>query len=387
MKQTHHVLHILILATFLLAACGGSQPKFAGASVIDTLNGGIDEGYARATEPYPFVFPSDHGAHPAFKTEWWYYTGNLDATDGRQYGYQLTFFRSALSPESSERDSSLATNQVYLGHLAVTDVAAQEHMSFERYSRGDGSLAGATGDPLYEVWLESWRASEDAAGVITLEAMGQGEEGPTGISLTLRETIDPLLHGNAGLSQKGPEVGNANYYYSLIGLESSGSVTFAGETVDVTGKSWMDHEFGTSALSGDAVGWDWFSVQLENDAALMFAQVRTRSGGTVDNFEGTLLLPTGERLKLGSDDFSLEATGEWTSPHTDITYPAGWRVEIPAHAISLEIEPLVADQEMLVSFVYWEGAVSIRGEMAGDPVAGVGYVELTGYADASEYQR
>ncbi len=380
---------IIILSLLLLGGCTGpQQAQLASANVVASLSGQVDDSFARAYAPIPFTFPADHGAHPEYKTEWWYYTGNLTDSAGNLYGYQLTFFRSALTPDAPQRTSDLATNQIYMAHFALTDGAAQRHRSFERFSRGAGELAGATGTPTFSVWLEDWSVRELEAGVMQLQANADGEEGRVAIDLALRESGPPLLHGDQGLSQKGPESGNASYYYSLVGLASSGTVTSAGRTIDVTGRSWMDHEFGTSALSANAVGWDWFSVQLENGAALMFAQVRTNDGGIVPDFEGTYLAPDGTQQPIDATDFTVTALDEWTSPDTAITYPSGWQVELPAFALTLTLTPLVLDQEMDVSFVYWEGAVTVEGTLAGVGVQGVGYVELTGYGQASgAYQR
>ena len=282
--------------------------------------------------------------------------------------------------EQAARESDLATNQVYMAHFAVTDVQAGEHSSFDRYSRGAGGLAGAAGEPLYEVWLDEWEAREVEPGVQVLRATAEQADGPVVIDFVLRETRVPLLHGNRGLSQKGAQPGNASYYYSLVGLQTTGTLTSGGESFEVSGLSWMDHEFGTSALAEDAVGWDWFSAQLDNGALLMFAQIRTAAGEALDTFEGTLVYPDGEQVEIGPGDFTLTETDEWTSPRTGITYPAGWQIDFADLDISLSVEPLVADQEMEVSFVYWEGAVAYTGTMNGEPVTGRGYVELTGYA-------
>jgi predicted secreted hydrolase len=195
------------------------------------------------------------------------------------------------------------------------------------------------------------------------------------------------LHGDAGLSQKGPEAGNASYYYSLVGLETTGSLTARGRTVTVSGLSWMDHEFGTSALSANAVGWDWISLQLENGVALMLAQIRTVDGGSIGEFAGTLVMADGSQERITNEDFTLEVLDEWTSPATGITYPARWRLTAPAYELDVEITPLMNDQEMKVAYVYWEGAANAVGSMAGAPVAGRGYVELTGYGNRGGYQR
>ena len=263
------------------------------ASVSDTLSSKADERFARALEPMTFQFPRDHGAHPEYQIEWWYYTGNLHTDDGNAFGYQLTFFRFALTPQMPERTSHFATNQVYMAHFAVTDAANNEYFCFERRSRGAGGLAGATGDPTYKVWLEDWSAAETEPGVMRLHVPSASDsieiEPQIGLSLNLRQTRPPILQGDRGLSQKGPEPGNASYYYSLVGLETTGEITINGETVAVSGISWMDHEFGTSFLGEGFVGWDWFSLQLENGATLMLYCLR-RPDQSCDpqTFEGTI---------------------------------------------------------------------------------------------------
>lgn len=377
------------LSVLGLAGCRADRgPQQASASVIETLSGEVAQDFARAYAPMDFQFPLDHGPHDQYKTEWWYYTGNLSSQAGGLYGYQLTFFRSALSSDPPQRASDFATNQVYMAHFAVTDGPADRHYSFDRFSRGAEGLAGASGQPQYSVWLEDWQVEEVETGVFHLQARASRPDEPIAIDLLLQESRPPVLHGDRGLSQKGPEPGNASYYYSLVGLQTQGTVTAAGRTLAVTGLSWMDHEFGTSALSGDAVGWDWFSVQLDNGAVLMFAQIRSKSGQNQAIFEGTLLYPDGRQFVIHQDDFALTATGRWTSPTSGITYPSGWQVTFPAYDIALTIDPLIQDQEMDVTFVYYEGATRIEGRMAGEPVTGQGYVELTGYGDQQgAYQR
>ncbi|HXF64220.1 MAG TPA: lipocalin-like domain-containing protein [Caldilineaceae bacterium] len=381
-------------ASGLLAGCAGAGGEaVASADVVAALSGEADAAFARALAPRPLTFPRDHGAHPDYRTEWWYFTGNLTGEQGNAYGYQLTIFRSALTPDAPERASDLATNQVYMAHFAVTDGAAQTHHSFERFSRGAGGLAGAEGEPRFSVWLEDWSVQQQEEGALYLRAAATTEAGaPVAIDLTLRETRPPVLHGDAGLSQKGPEPGNASYYYSLIGLMTSGTVTVGDQATSVRGVSWMDHEFGTSALSENALGWDWISLQLdpvEAGLALMLARIRTEGGGALDEFDGTLVRPDGTQETIHLADFTLEALDEWTSPRSGITYPSGWRLSLPAYELALELQPLVRDQEMAVSFVYWEGAVTVTGSHAGQPVTGQGYVELTGYGSRADqdYQR
>ncbi len=382
---------LLLPAVLLLAGCSSPAQTVVSANVVEAMSAPSGENYARAYEPIDFQFPRDHGPHPDFRTEWWYYTGNLtgDATGeaGSQYGYQLTFFRSALTPAMAERASDLATNQVYMAHFALTDGARGEHESFERFSRGAGGLAGAQGEPAFQVWLEDWSAVELEPGVVQLRAAAEGAQGPIALDLTLRETRPPLLQGDRGLDQKGPQPGNASYYYSLTGLESSGVITSAGRAIPVSGVSWMDHEFGTSALAAGAAGWDWFSLQLDNDAVLMLYQIRGGDGAPLQA-KATLAWPDGRQEALGAEAFSLTPVGEWRSPRTGFVYPSGWQLTLPGQAAALTIQPLIADQEMDVSFVYWEGAVTAEGEWGGAPVTGRGYVELTGYGDQEGgYQR
>lgn len=378
----------LMVVVVSLSGCSAAETQLVSANVVASLSGPADEAFARAYEPIDFVFPRDHGAHPQYRTEWWYYTGNLTDAAGNQYGYQLTFFRSALTPDLPERTSTLATNQIYMAHFAVTNGAANDHQSFERFSRGAGGLAGATGEPAYAVWLEDWSVRTLEPGVTHLQASAPGEDGAVALDLTLRETRPPVFHGDRGLSQKGPEAGNASYYYSLVQIETTGTVTSQSETVDVTGRSWMDHEFGTSALSANAVGWDWFSIQLENGAVLMLAQVRTADGGVMPQFTGTYVAADGTQAPITADDLQLTTLAQWTSPRTEITYPSGWQVAIPRLQLALTVEPLIQDQEMEVSFVYWEGAATVEGTIADQPMQGVGYVELTGYGQgAGQYQR
>ncbi len=369
----------VVLLLLLFSACTAPPPPLASANVIDALSGPVDASFTRAYAPIDFVFPADHGSHDDFATEWWYYTGNLTGADGGEYGYQLTFFRSALAPGEPQRSSDLAATQLYMAHFAVTSGPANEHRAFDRFSRGAGGLAGAQGDPLYSVWLEDWRAEQTGPQSYRLSAQTDGPNGLVALELSLTESRAPLLHGDQGLSQKGPEPGNASYYYSLVQMESQGSITLDGVTMEVEGLSWMDHEFGTSALSGDATGWDWFAATLDNGVVLMFAQVRSASGQPQDIFEGTLSYPDGRRVVIRPEDFTLTPTGQWTSPTTGIEYPSGWQANFPEYAIDLTIEPLIPDQEMTLTFTYYEGATIIRGTMEGTAIGGRGYVELTGY--------
>ena len=378
------IFHLWAIILVVIVSTNSAEAQRNSVGVADILSTETDAGFARALEPITLQFPRDHGPHPEYQIEWWYYTGNLHTNDGRAFGYQLTFFRFALTPQMPERTSHFATNQVYMAHFALTDAANGDYLCFERRSRGAGGLAGATGDPIYRVWLEDWSATESEPDVMRLHVPSTSDlietEPQIGLSLNLQQTRSPILHGDLGLSQKGPELGNATYYYSLVGLETTGEITINGKTVNVSGISWMDHEFGTSFLGKGFVGWNWFSLQLEDGTTLVLYCLR-RSDQSCDpeTFEGTLVYPDGRQLRVRKADFTWNPTRQWTSPGSGATYPSGWHITFPELQIALQVEPLIPNQEFRASFTYWEGAVRVRGQIDGAAVNGHGYVELTGY--------
>lgn len=346
-------------------------------------------GFARAEGPKPLNFPADHGPHADFQTEWWYYTGNLTAATGEHFGYQLTFFRRSVAPPDarSERSSAWRTDQVYMAHFAITDVAGGTHHSFERFSRGAAGLAGAQAEP-FRVWLEDWEVAGPAIGQARLRAAVVAGDGDLRLDLALRDLKGPVLQGDRGYSRKGPEPGNASYYYSLPRIETTGTVVLRGQTWAVTGLSWMDHEFSTSALGPELAGWDWFSLQLSDGSEVMLYALR-RTDGSRDPFSsGTLIAPDGSTRALAPDEFEITATGRsaWRSPRTGGRYPAGWTLIVPAADLRLTVRPYLADQEMRTSLPYWEGAAVVEGTRGGRMVTGQGYVELTGYARSLQGQ-
>ena len=341
------------------------------------------EGFARAEGPRSFEFPLDFGPHPEFQTEWWYYTGNLEDEEGRHFGYQLTFFQRALAAESDTeaRSSAWASEHIYMAHFALTDTEGGNFHAFERFSRGAAGLAGASAEP-YSVWLENWRVEQIGSDRFALSVASSGLE----LQLELWDEEGPVLQGNAGYSRKGSEEGNASYYYSQTRLRSEGQVRIDGVTYTVSGLSWKDHEFSTSALSEGQVGWDWFSIQLSDESELMLYQLR-RADGSIDPFSaGTLFRTDGSQVALSAEDFTIESNASWRSPHSGADYPMGWDIRIPAEGIGLRLSPRLQDQELNLSFIYWEGAVSVKGEVGGDAVQGEGYVEMTGYAASMEGQ-
>ncbi len=363
----------------LAAGCGPapSGPPPPALEIPEILGGGASASFARAVSPRAFSFPEDHGPHPAFRSEWWYFTGNLSSADGRVFGYQLTFFRSALTDEPEPRESAWATSQAYMGHFALTvsGGAGGDFLSYERFARGAGGLAGAGTRP-FRVWLEDWSA-EGGATVPPIRL--RAAEGEVAIDLTLENGKPPVPQGDRGLSRKGRKPGNASYYYSLTRLPSRGEIVVGDRRHQVSGSSWMDREWSTSSLDEDVVGWDWFSLQLDDGRDLMVYQLRRADGSADPLSAGTLVTSDGAATSLGAADYRIEPLSSWRSPGTGRIYPSLWRLRVPSRDLDLEIAPLLPDQELNHSFVYWEGSVSFRGTAAGRPVGGRGYVELTGY--------
>ena len=382
MKRLLWAAVIILVGIGMLAV----QGRFKGETVAPTpisFAGDVSspDGFTRADGSHTWDFPADFGGHPEYQTEWWYYTGNLESESGRRFGYQLTFFRRGLLPpqEFIPRASRWAANQVFMGHFALSDIQAGEHFTFERFSRGSADLAGVQTDP-YQVWLENWQVVQNSEGNYHLQAAQDGIQ----IHLALQDLKGPILNGQEGFSRKGPGEGNASYYFSQTRLATQGTVGISGDEFLVSGWSWMDHEFSTSALSPGQVGWDWFSLQLDDGSDLMVFQIR-RADGSIDPFSsGTWVKPDGESQHLVREQFEIATLSTWKSPHSGAQYPSSWRLEVPEMGLSLEIEPYLADQEVSGAYTYWEGAVSIRGTHAGQAVSGSGYVEMTGYNTSME---
>lgn len=370
-------LLVVGLAILLTGYCNRPPLKPPGnITVGSALGGGDDAGYQRAYEPRPLQFPADHGPHPDFRNEWWYVTGNLADAAGRQLGYQLTLFRIALAPIPPAADSAWRTNQVYMGHFALTDVSGNRHYGFERFSRGAMGLAGAQATP-FRVWLEDWALTGVESDAFPLQVHAQ--EGDIAIDLTLNATRPVVVQGDRGLSQKSAEPGNASYYYSYTRLPTQGVVSVGDQRFTVSGASWLDREWSTSALGPDQSGWDWFALQLDDGRDLMFYRLRRKDGGMDPFSRGVLVASGGQARLLRWDEVDLQPLGEWTSPKNGDRYPAGWRLRVPAEKLDLTITPKVADQEMRLTVRYWEGAVAVTGHTGDKPTHGQGYLEMTRY--------
>jgi predicted secreted hydrolase len=336
-----------------------------------------------ATAGYRYDFPRDHGSHPAYRTEWWYYTGHLQSTNGRTFGFELTFFRRGVPPEDIKTlPSKWSVKDLYLAHFAVTDITGKRFHFSEKFSREGLGKAGADESRL-RVWIDDWRAEAptepSAAHILT------AHDETHALALTLQPAKPLVTHGAAGISRKGREVGQASHYYSFTRLATTGSLTIDGERFEVSGTSWMDHEFGSAELGSDQVGWDWFSIQLEDDTELMLYRMRRKDGSSDLASSGTAVSPDGRTRHLEVTDFQIEAAATWTSPESKATYPSRWKLTFPSLDIVLDVVPRLADQELRTSrstkVSYWEGAVTVTGTKQGKPVKGQGYVELTGYAE------
>lgn len=335
-----------------------------------------DKGFARALKPKEFSFPSDHGPHNRYRSEWWYFTGNLKNPQGRQFGYELTFFRFALKAEMPESKSAWRNNQVYMAHLTLTDVEKGRFYTDERFSRAGNDLAGAS-NKKYHVWLYDWSARTEGEADFPLRLHAKSDD--FAIDLLLKSQKSFVLQGDQGLSRKSREPGNASYYYSYPRLATEGAIVVSGNKFLVNGASWMDREWSTSALSAEQSGWDWFALQLSDNTELMFYQLRRKDGQRDSNSSGSFVLADNTKISLKENDVTIETLDSWKSPHSKITYPSRWRLAVPVQGLEVEVIPLINDQELNVSYRYWEGAVSVNGTKNGKPISGQGYVELAGY--------
>jgi len=366
-----------------------------GAAPLDVLRGGGSAaGFAQVRVPRQFSFPEDYGPHPSYQHEWWYFTGHLQASDGRRYGFELTFFRVGLAPPSLAASQTLAPSQatgaapsawrarqIYAAHFAITDVSRGRFHARARYARDALGLAGARTDP-WRVWLGGWsvgaepepRSPPQAPGPWTLRAADEAYA----LSLQLTPLGPAMLNGDAGLSIKADAPGAASYYYSLPRIAVRGQLSVAGVAQAVTGRAWLDREWGSGGLGPREQGWDWFAVQLADGSALMFYALRNRDGSLDPHSAGTWMAPDGHTRPLALADVELQVLGHWVSPR-GARYPAGWHLRVSALGIDLQLHPALANQELDTAPRYWEGAVEVRGTRAAQPVRGEGYVELVGY--------
>ena len=334
--------------------------------------------YQLALPGRKLTFPADHYSHPDFKIEWWYYTGHLESESGKRYGYQVTFFRFGLRDRQGEiKDKPPYFTDLYMAHFAVSDIDQKKFLFRERINRGYQGKAGAETDR-YLVWNEDWKVEGDLKNHLI-----QVNDRGTKLSLRLSSIKGPVLHGQNGLSQKGEGEGRASYYYSLTRMKTEGEITINDKTEKVRGLSWMDHEFGSNQLREDQVGWDWFSLQLDDRTEFMLYLIRRKDGSPDPYSSGTLVKSDGTTKHLRLEDFQIGVLERWKSAKSGGNYPMKWKVTIPAEEVALEVVPEFTDQELITNrstrVTYWEGAVRMNGMVRKKPIAGSGYVEMTGY--------
>ena len=354
---------------------------FAALTLLGAVSGRL------ALPGYDFQFPRDHFSHPEYGTEWWYYTGNLTDSTGRSFGFELTFFRQAIDRRATgtadrtvvRAASVWQPDQVFLAHLALSDLQAHQFFHAERLNRAGPGLAGISLEQgLY--WNGNWQvkwefpASNQQLRAVTPELT---------LQLEFKPEKPPVIHGKNGVSRKGPEPGEGSHYISFTRIAASGTLNWKGQVFHLQGLAWMDHEFFTEQLDDAQVGWDWFCVQLENREELMFYRLRRKGGGADPFSSGTFVDAQGASHFLSGSDFALQPGARWTSPKTGAAYPVAWTLRVPSLALELTEETPLENQELDSKHgfgpSYWEGAVRYRGIRDGRPIKGVGYLEMTGY--------
>ncbi len=339
-----------------------------------------EESFRLALPGYRFKFPRDHASHPGFKTEWWYYSGHLKTEDGRRFGYQLTFFRVGVDPSlRGDSRSRWAVRDLYLAHFAIADLHQGRLFYWERRSRGALGSAGASAE-VFSVWNGTWAAKgEGKAHRVIASVEGYG------IDLNLTPAKSPVIHGTNGVSQKAEGRGRASHYYSLSRMATEGTLIFGGKRQKVIGSSWMDHEFGSNQLTPSQVGWDWFALQLDDGVEVMLYQLRQANGHPDPHSSGSLIHPDGRVEHLPLTAFRMEPEELWQSSKSGGRYPIRWRVQVPGRRIDLTVQAAFPDQELnthgSTQVIYWEGSVTISGTSNGRPISGLGYLEMTGYAE------
>ncbi len=333
--------------------------------------------YRTALPGYRYEFPRDHFNHPDFQTEWWYYTGNLKSADGHRFGFELTFFRQAVSRDP-KKVTAWEVKDLYLAHLALSDLDGGKFYHAERTNRSGPGIADAS-QSLGRIWNGNWQI-QWRGNDQQLNAVDDRFQ----LHLMLHPEKAPVIHGENGVSQKAEGPGRASHYVSLTRLATSGVIELGNEKFEVRGASWMDHEFFTHQLESSQTGWDWLSLQLEDHTELMVFRIR-RKDGSIDPYSaGTYVDAEGKSTHLRSNDFKLQPAEEkWTSPLSGAKYPVHWKIAIPKLGIELEARTLLESQELAgktkLSPTYWEGAIVLTGQRNSQPLSGAGYLEMTGY--------
>jgi predicted secreted hydrolase len=333
----------------------------------------------KSAEPgWRYEFPRDHHAHREFKTEWWYFTGNLFDNEGHRFGYELTFFRHGIQP-AAERDpkaSRFVVDDLKFAHFAITNVAGRKFQFGQKNSRGAFGEAGFD-DGNRIAWIENWSLTATSDNEFDLAAAA----GFGAVRFHLRAAKPMVVHGENGVSVKAADSASASHYYSLPRLETSGELTVNGTTEQIHGETWFDHEWSSSQLGKGEVGWDWLCLQFDDGAELMLYRMRLANGGVEPSSSGTWITADGTVTHLRASDFQMSPSGFWKSNASGAQYPIAWRIVLPNRRAEFTIKATLEDQELkLGAITYWEGAIDATGTREGKPVKGRGYLELTGYA-------
>jgi predicted secreted hydrolase len=327
--------------------------------------------FGEITKDYTPHFPQDFYYRDGYRLQWWYFTGHLFTPEGREFGYELTFFVAGV--QRKEFRSRFGVRNIYISHFAISDAKDSRYSFYDNSDSGAYGFAGADGKKLH-VWVRN----DEMEGTISrmhLAAAG----GDTSLDLTLVPVKPVILNGDKGYSRKSEESPDiASWYFSYPDMKTGGRLSFGGRTFPVTGRSWFDREISSGTMGKNEKGWDWFSVQLDDGRDLMLYLMRKKDG-TADRYSsGTFVYPDGRYRHLTLGDFTVTVLGHYTSKKTGARYPSGWRVQIPSEDLTLRIIPLIRDQEFVASSStgnhYWEGDCEVRGSSVGRA-----YVELTGY--------
>ena len=355
------VKHLCLLYLFLiLSACGTEENR---PLSMNALYENPDvTGFSRAEKVVPFEFPREHGEHRDFQTEWWYLVGVVADENQREFGFQFTLFRQALT-STMPSEEAWRSGQVYMAHFAISDIAARDHVAFERFSRGHERLAGVSSEP-FKAFLEDWVLQSVNTTFSPLELRTQ--DSGYALEISLEATKPPVLHGEDGLSWKSDK--NASYYYSIPRLKAVGTLTTHEQSFEVSGEAWLDREWSTGVLDPNYQGWNWLTLHLDDGRDLVLFNLVPKTESVNVMPVGMLIDENGSRTRLQPSEWAMKPMRFWR------TWPVSWELELQGR--TLAIEPAFDDQLMSTSVRYWEGVVFV---FDGKERVGTGYLELTGY--------
>lgn len=345
-------MNVRTLAFFLLFPLQAAAQGFAGL--------GTDaQGFAVPKSDPIFAFPADHGAHPAYRIEWWYLTANLEGPDGAPYGLQWTLFRSALAPESRE---GWEDPQIWFAHAAVTTPEA--HFVAERLARGGVGQAGVETEP-FRAWIDDWQMAGPSFDEMRLTASGVEFR----YDLNMNAHGPLVFHGEGGFSVKSAQ-GQASYYYSQPFFAIEGTLSLPDGDIAVSGQAWLDREWSSQPLAENQSGWDWFSLSFDTGAKMMGFLLRQTDGTSFSS--ATWIAPDGTTISYPNGAFSARPMTQTSVADREV--PTRWQVELPAQGVDVTVDALNPAAWMAVALPYWEGPVTITGSHSGR-----GYLEMTGY--------